>query len=408
MPLLPTNHQAVDHVPRDRCYGCFRPAGDCFCAVIPQIDNKTEVLILQHMRERFHPFNTARIVQRALKNSRLLVDHTRRLAETLSLKPGAGILYPGPGATLLADLPADRHPQQLVVLDGTWHHTKTLVRDIPALRGLPRYQLAPATPSRYRIRREPGAAFLSTVEATVAALRVLEPHTQGFDKLLQAFDHMVDRQLAHPKSEYSRHRLGRRNRTFANIPLALLGDLDRVVVAYGESAPGERGRRGGGELPVYWVAQRLGTGKQFACAIRAEFPLTESYLGHLELTQADFSGAISLAEAQDAWGAFLRPGDAVAVYNQGTASLLLKIGSSAGKYLVLKSVDFHPGQRYGTLDELITGEGLTVAPPQHPGRAGRRLATATALVRHLRALGNGSVNGEPAQTGAVEVARSLV
>jgi DTW domain-containing protein YfiP len=133
MPTL-----AVEDV-RDRCYSCFRPRGVCFCGTIPRIDNKTEVLILQHVRERFHPFNTARIVREALTNSRLLSDHTPRLAAGLRLKLRAGLLYPGPGATLLADLPADQRPDQLVVLDGTWHHTKTLLRDIPALGRLALY-----------------------------------------------------------------------------------------------------------------------------------------------------------------------------------------------------------------------------------------------------------------------------
>src|SRR4051812_5319669 len=124
MQTFPTRAPQYDSVFRDRCYGCFRPAGDCVCDVIPTIENTTEVLILQHMRERFHPFNTARMVHRALKNSTLLVDHTTPLAARLSLRPGAVLLYPGPGATMLADLPADRRPKQLVVLDGTWHQAK--------------------------------------------------------------------------------------------------------------------------------------------------------------------------------------------------------------------------------------------------------------------------------------------
>ncbi|MGI8979512.1 MAG: tRNA-uridine aminocarboxypropyltransferase [Pirellulaceae bacterium] len=387
MPTLPKRAQTCGGIPRERCYGCFRPAGDCFCAVIPTIENKTEVLILQHMRERFHPFNTARIVHRALQNSSLLVDHTQHLATRISLLPGAGLLYPGPGAALLEDLSPEQQPKQLVVLDGTWHHTKTLVRDIAALHSLPRYQLAPASPSRYRIRREPSASFLSTVEATVAALQVLEPGTSGLDQLLQAFDHMVERQLAHPKSEHSRHRLGRRSHTFKNIPLAILGDLESVVVAYGESAAGKLGCLGDPHVPVYWVAQRLGTGERFACTIRSESRMPDYLLAHFELTSAHFSTALSLGEARSAWAAFQRPRDTVAVFNQGSARLLRQISPDSPKCLLLKSVDFHPGRRYGTLDELVTAEGLVVAPAQHPGRAGKRLAQITAFVRHLNALG---------------------
>ncbi|WP_425618277.1 tRNA-uridine aminocarboxypropyltransferase [Anatilimnocola sp. NA78] len=198
---VPQLDDALARGHRDRCYDCFRPAVDCFCETIPRIANRTEVLILQHRQERFHAFNTARIVRQALQNSVLLIDRTKRLAERMVLRPGAGLLYPGPGAQMLTAEAIDR-PQQLVVLDGTWHHTKTLLRDLPALQALPRYQLQPAEPSRFRIRLEPQATCLSTVEATVAALRLLEPETTGFDQLLAAFDRMVERQLARAAKFY--------------------------------------------------------------------------------------------------------------------------------------------------------------------------------------------------------------
>jgi DTW domain-containing protein YfiP len=206
MPKLLAQESSLASATRDRCYACYRPAVDCFCNVIPTIANKTKVLILQHMRERAHPFNTARIVHRALENSSLLVDHTINLATKLVLKPGAGLLYPGPDAALLDHLPVGQRPQQLVIVDGTWHHAKTLLRDIPQLHGLPRYKLAPSSPSRYRLRREPSAVYLSTLEATVAALRVLEPATWGLDQLIAAFDCMVERQLAHPRFLDARQR----------------------------------------------------------------------------------------------------------------------------------------------------------------------------------------------------------
>jgi DTW domain-containing protein YfiP len=179
-----------------RCYGCFRPAAQCICGAIPRIENRTDVLILQHRRERFHRFNTARIVHRALRHSQLLIDRVPGIARRLELKPGAGLLYPSPAARLISEVPPEERPRQLVIVDGTWHQAKTLVRDIPALQRLPQYRLDPAAPSRFRIRREPHASALSTVEATVAALRVLEPETAGLDGLLAAFEAMVEAQLA--------------------------------------------------------------------------------------------------------------------------------------------------------------------------------------------------------------------
>jgi DTW domain-containing protein YfiP len=394
MRTLPTEDRTVGSVQRERCYGCFRPKSDCFCAAIPSIANRTEVLILQHMRERFHPFNTARMVQRALRNSRLLVDHTRDLAARLRLKPSAGLLYPGPEAQLISDLPLDQRPKQLVIVDGTWHHAKTLVRDIAALRGLPRYRLTPASPGRYRIRREPTATSLSTVEAAVAALRVLEPETGGLDQLLEAFNCMVERQLAHPKGEYGLRCHKKQGRTFSNIPLALLGNLENVVVAYGESTPRERGGQHPPRSPVYWVAERLGTGERFACAIQSTSPLSDALLEHFELTRGDFSNALPLNEARASWTSFLCPGDMLAVYNQSVADLLTHLGPGVTRCLALKSVALHPHRRHGTLDELVRAEGLVSTPARHPGRAGKRLANVRALVHHLNALGNGAARGE--------------
>ena len=62
------------------------------------------------------------------------------------------------------------------------------------------------------------AAIDREPEATVAALRALEPDTTGLDQLLDAFDSMVDRQLAHPKEVLGGCRYKERKRTMLNIP----------------------------------------------------------------------------------------------------------------------------------------------------------------------------------------------
>ena len=345
------------------------------------------MLIVQHVRERFHPFNTARIVRRALQNSCLLVDQTKNFANRLELKPGAGLLYPGASATLLSDVAVDRRPRQLVIIDGTWHHAKTLVRDIPALAALPRYRLAPAEESRYRIRREPNAQALSTIEATVAALRVLEPKTIGFDQLLASFETMVDRQLAHPKSLAGRRVKYRTRRSVGNIPRVLLDDLANIVVTYGESTAGRTDATRAEPSPIYWVAERLGTGEGFSCFIQSKQPLSETFLGHLELTQSHFAAGMSLDEARAAWNRFVRPSDTIALYNQGTARLLNCLSGRSVEPVLLKACDFNPQRRYSTLDELLAGESIVPAAPHFPGRAGQRLANAVAVVRYLSALG---------------------
>jgi DTW domain-containing protein YfiP len=388
MPRSAAENAAASTLPRKRCYDCFRPLEDCYCAALPQIDNRTEVLILQHLRERFHPFNTARMVHRSLRNSRMLVDYTGNLAAaTLPLRPKAGLLYPSADARLLDGLSPDERPEQLVILDGTWHHAKTLVRDIAALHELPRFRLAPSDPGNYRIRLEPTETSLSTVEATVAALRALEPETPGFEQLLLAFQQMVERQLAHPCAEYDRASRAPQRQAVRNIPRVLIEDLAHVVVVYGEANPGERGQRRLPSPPIYWVAQRLGTGDCFTCAIQPQLPLGDTHLALFDLSESDFSAALSPEEACAGWARFQRPSDRYAVYNQGTADLLQSLCTERVECQVLKAVNFHPHRHYRTLDELIAGEGLLCPSPLHSGRAGKRLANAVALVHYLHALG---------------------
>lgn len=385
---------------RARCYGCHRPIDRCFCNRIPVIDNRTRVLIVQHMRERFHPFNTARIVRRSLLNSNLLVDHNDRLADLLSktaLTPDTGLLYPGPGSQLLDDLPVAQRPKQLVVLDGTWHHSKTLVRDIPQLQRLPRYRLAPSEPSRYCIRREPDVLFLSTVEATVAALRFLEPETQGFDELLAAFDTMIQSQLALPKAQYGSRRNHRRREKFLNIPRALQSNIENIVVVYGESAPGcnkavdhlnqDCPPVADWRAPIYWVAERLGTGERFESALHPPFALSSTFLKHIELPSAVFEQAPSVDVVRQGWQAFLRPSDTIAYYYSNIPKLLDEFSGPCHPRLHLKSIQL-ADRPHKTLEQLLAALKVEVSSMAGAGRPGKRLAATVALAIYLHFYGS--------------------
>jgi len=370
---------------RQRCYQCFRPMSLCFCEAIPRIDNRTDILILQHVGERFHPFNTARIVQKALQRCRLIVDHNRRLgAHHLPIRPGAGLLYPGADAPSLTELSAEERPDQLVIIDGTWHQAKTIVRDVPQLGDLPCYRLTPSAPGQYRIRREPNAQSLSTLEATVAALRALEPDTVGLDQLLSAFHTMVENQLEHPASHaVPRHNASRQSRP-RNLPHSLLQDPDRLVVAYGEATPGGPGQRTAAPSPVNWVAQRLGTADRFSSCLRPQQPLSDVALEHMRLSAADFEAAISQEEFCHRWNQFLCPGDVVIVYHRRTFQLLRTVGASQPQCLVLKSIFGKWRSGFHCLEDLMAVEGVTLPSCEDKSRANQRLAMAVALVEHLR------------------------
>ncbi|MDA1051464.1 MAG: DTW domain-containing protein [Planctomycetota bacterium] len=380
---LPTNESEIES--RQRCYQCFRPKSLCFCEAIPQIDNRTDVLILQHVGERFHPFNTARIVQKALRRCQLIADHNQRLAaHDLPIHANAGLLYPRANAPSLTELPAAERPDQLVIIDGTWHQAKTIVRDVPQLHQLPCFRLEPASPGQYRIRREPNEQSLSTVEATVAALQVLEPNTVGLDQLLCAFHQMVENQLAHAGSHAAWRQNKKRQSRPRFLPHALLQNADHLVVAYGEATPGQPGKRTATPSPVNWVAQRLGTAERFSCRLRQQQPLSSAALEHMRLSAADFDDAVTQVEFHHQWNQFLRRNDVLIVYLQRTCQLLQHLGASQPPCLVLKSIFGKWRSGFHCVEELMAIEGVTLPKCEGKSRADQRLAVAVALVEHLR------------------------
>lgn len=185
---------------RERCFGCFKPRALCLCGRVPHVANRTRVTIFQHPRERFHAIGTARIARLGLANAAVLLPRDmapRSLRIRAELAPGTALLFPDDSARELAELAPEEMPRGLVVLDGTWSQARGLLRANPGLADLPRVGLSPAMPSRYRIRKEPRGHYLSTIEAIVQALRLIEPETPNLDGLIGAFDAMIDEQVVY-------------------------------------------------------------------------------------------------------------------------------------------------------------------------------------------------------------------
>ena len=161
--------------------------------------NATEIIVLQHPRERFHPFGSARMLVASLRRARLEVafgGSERDLSHPLSLPPGSGLLYPHPEAVVLGELAAADRPRHLVLLDGTWSHANRLYKDNAWLADLPHFAITPQQKSRYLVRAEPAAHCVSTLEAAAEALMVLEPELAGIDALLALFERMNRDQVA--------------------------------------------------------------------------------------------------------------------------------------------------------------------------------------------------------------------
>ncbi|MCF4978453.1 DTW domain-containing protein [Pseudomonas gessardii] len=182
---------------RPQCPRCLRPTTHCLCALIPSLDSRTRVLLLQHPSEVNHALNTARLAALGLMNAQLVVGEVFEDLPTLLNPPGyqARLLFPAEEAQPLQAYSPSDEPLLLVVPDGTWRKARKLLYLNPLLAALPRVTLAAGAVSRYRLRKAPGPGALSTVEAIVQALQVLEA-PQSFEPLLRPFEALIEGQIA--------------------------------------------------------------------------------------------------------------------------------------------------------------------------------------------------------------------
>lgn len=372
----------------------------CYCAALPELETTTRVVILQHPRERDMPIGTARMASLCLPQARLFVGV--RWADSAALAHALGdparppiLLYPGPGARdILREPPPG--PVTLVVVDGTWSQAKTVVRDNPVLHALPRYAFATPEPSRYRIRREPNAEYVSTIEALMHVLGALEGEPARFRALLDPLQAMIEAQLACQASSPRRLtvRQPRRPRPPRRaLPEHVRARWDDLVCVVGEAnawpyRAGDDDTRAGDpprdEL-VHWVAHRPSTGETFTMIATPERALSPTTCFHTELDEAQLRAGVPRHALVAAYAAFTRPTDIVCAWGHYGPSLL----ADAGGALPAERVDLRAAaQRYtnkklGSLEAYAASLGPT-PPPLAPGRAGRRLALLAQVVAAWR------------------------
>lgn len=372
--------------PRQRCYRCMRPSGHCICDELPTVRTRTSVVVIQHPQERGHPFGTAKLLGLSMPRARVHTVHgglSRNLHCPLELPDGAALLYPHADAEDLADLGAAEHPSTLVALDGTWSHSRRLYHENPWLRSLRHVRITPSAPSRYRIRREPGPEYVSTLEAVVSALRILEPETRGFDELLAAFDRMIDRQVDHSTSGDRQVRY-KRPRARESRRLSPLLDDPGFVVLYAESSlPG--GDTSARRELVQVVGARLRGGEAFEVLVRPEGePPAGPHLRHMGLSLGDLDAAPPLAEARELLQRHAGAGP-FGAWNKSSLDWSAPLLPPNAARTVLKTSYCNlVGRSAGFLEHVVEREGLELPEVDCRGRAAQRLANALAVSRWLQ------------------------
>lgn len=186
----------------ERCHGCGLPVVLCICAELPCVRVRLRTTFIVHFREWRKPTNTARVAQRMLSQSRVLLrggptpEAGRDAEQAIESIPPANavLLFPSPESLPIATLgqPAQL---ELVVPDGTWSQTRRLVRRHPVLQRMPHVRLSERD-TVYRLRRGATPGLLCTLEAVAWALAALEPACD-YMQLLSGFGRWQDRALSY-------------------------------------------------------------------------------------------------------------------------------------------------------------------------------------------------------------------
>jgi hypothetical protein len=327
----------------------------------------------------------------SLPNSELHVGvsfegHSR--VRELAALPGTALLFPGEGGLDPAAL-RGRAPSAVIVVDGTWQQARKIIKRNPFLLTLPRVGLAPDRPSNYRIRAEPSAECVSTIEAIVHLLGTLEDAPERFLPILQVFDRMVDLQIAErARRTGPPRRLTRRSPRPPRVDLALEALRQRpegviAVVAEANAWPViDAVTRP--EL-VQLVAERLGTGERFEAVLAPRAPLGPKVALHLELPEARLLAGEPAAEALARFAAFLRPDDRFCAWGPYAIDLLRAEGAALRDVADLRlACTRRLGRRPGGVEQAVRLLLASELPqPAAGGRAGRRLACLVELLRRL-------------------------
>lgn len=140
------------------------------CALMPQVDVPTEVLLVVHHLERHRTTGTGRFCLRCLTRGRALVrgDPDRPIETPVFTHP-AVVLFPSDDAQPLESFTG---PLTLVVPDGNWTQAKRTPKRVSWMRDLPRARVDRS--DRLSALRENGEGRMSTMEAISAALGTLE------------------------------------------------------------------------------------------------------------------------------------------------------------------------------------------------------------------------------------------
>ena len=170
----------------------------CICALVPQLETRTRLTLLIHFREARKPSNTGKLAARCVTRSSVEVIGKR--GTQLEVPPVGNelplLMFPAEDAIPIDRFANSALPIALFVPDGNWRQASK-IRPRPGFDSIQCVTLPDTGPSEYRLRSEPRAGGLATLEAIARALRILEgPRGAEIESaMLAVFRVMVERTL---------------------------------------------------------------------------------------------------------------------------------------------------------------------------------------------------------------------
>ena len=217
MSKQPQAKTAPDTEDVPECPDCGKPVPLCICDSITPISNKISLLILQHPQEQDRTLGTARLTALHFKSAVLKIglswpSLSKALGRPVDDPSRWAVLYLG--SAKVSDLETENEivaitrkgeiePHQrailsnitgIVLLDGTWSQAKALWWRNAWMLKCQRVILGPRRPSRYgKLRKEPRADGLATIEATAMLLSGLEKRPEIAEVLNGSFERLLAR-----------------------------------------------------------------------------------------------------------------------------------------------------------------------------------------------------------------------
>lgn len=191
---------------RLKCPHCDFILSRCLCETLRPIDNATHLIILQHPSETTHALNTVKLMKKSFLNITLLIgedfsDHEDLNSIIKNPLYSLALLYPTSKSSPLSKMSQPEIPiTHLILLDGTWkkaHKIYTLSRNLHQIQS---NKLELQKSGDYRLRTSHLEHSLSTLEASLLALNILEEKLDT-SSLSQSFKKMIDFQIEKMGSE---------------------------------------------------------------------------------------------------------------------------------------------------------------------------------------------------------------